>query len=106
MKAEWSLNARKIPDEVMKYLGRIAVRAIEEKNYSPEVIADVLDISRSSVYDLWVVIIRPRCGADIASGSYAPLVAVMKSTDARQCDNFGRGRRSLRDRSLVRCVLG
>ncbi|MCK7581485.1 MAG: IS630 family transposase [Chromatiales bacterium] len=51
MKAEWMSDARKIPDEVMNYLRRIAVRAVEEKHYSPEVVADFLDISRSSIYD-------------------------------------------------------
>ena len=49
MDAEWLSDARKIPDEVMNYLRRIAVRAVEEKNYSPEVIADILGISRSSL---------------------------------------------------------
>ena len=29
MKAEWMSDARKIPDEVMNYLRRIAVRAVE-----------------------------------------------------------------------------
>jgi transposase len=51
MKAKWMFDARKIPDEVMNYLRRIAVRAVEEKHYSPEVVADFLDISRSSIYD-------------------------------------------------------
>jgi transposase len=50
MKAEWMFDARKIPDEVMNYLRRIAVRAVEEKHYSPEVVADFFDISRSSIY--------------------------------------------------------
>jgi len=53
MNAEWMLDARKIPDEVMNYLRRIAVQAVEEKHYSPEVAADFLNISRSSIYD-WV----------------------------------------------------
>lgn len=53
MNAEWMLDARKIPDEVMNYLRRIAVQAVEEKHYSPEVAADFLNISRSSVYD-WI----------------------------------------------------
>ena len=35
MNAEWMLDARKIPDEVMNYLRRIAVQAVEEKHYSP-----------------------------------------------------------------------
>lgn len=51
MKANWLSDARKIPDEVMNYLRRIAVRAVEEKRYSPELIADIFGISRSSIYD-------------------------------------------------------
>lgn len=51
MKAEWLSDARKIPDEVMNYLRRLAVRAVEEKHYSPELIADIFGISRSSIYD-------------------------------------------------------
>ena len=51
MKADWLSDARKIPDEVMNYLRRIAVQAIEEKHYSPEVIAAILGSSRSSIYE-------------------------------------------------------
>lgn len=51
MKADWLSDARKIPDEVMNYIRRIAVRAVEEKHYSPELIADIFQISRSSIYD-------------------------------------------------------
>jgi transposase len=51
MKADWLSDARKIPDEVMNYLRPIAVRAVEEKHYSPELIADIFGISRSSIYD-------------------------------------------------------
>lgn len=51
MKADWLSDARKIPDEVMNYIRRIAVRAVEEKHYSPELIADIFGISRSSIYD-------------------------------------------------------
>jgi transposase len=51
MNAEWMFDARKIPDEVMNYLRRIAVRAMEEKNYSPELVADFLGIDRTSIYD-------------------------------------------------------
>ena len=51
MKADWLSDARKIPDEVMNYLRRLAVRAMEEKHYSPELIADIFGISRSSIYD-------------------------------------------------------
>ena len=35
----------------MNSLRRIAVRAVEEKHSSPEVIADILGIRRSSLYD-------------------------------------------------------
>lgn len=45
MNAKWMLDARKIPDKVMNYLRRIAVRAIEEKHYSPELVADLFQYS-------------------------------------------------------------
>jgi len=51
MLEEWMEDARKIPDNVMDYLRKISVRAIEEKGHSPEVIADVFGISRSSIYN-------------------------------------------------------
>ena len=51
MKAKWLTDARKIPDEVMSYLRRIAVRAVEEYHYSPELIAAIFGISRSCIYD-------------------------------------------------------
>ena len=51
MKADWLSEARKIPDEVMNYLRPIAVRAVEEKDYSSELVADILGVSRSSIYD-------------------------------------------------------
>lgn len=51
MNATWLSDFRQIPDEVMNYLRRIAVRAVEEKHYSPQLIADVFGISRSCIYD-------------------------------------------------------
>ena len=51
MNAPWLTDARKIPDDVMSYLRRIAVRAVEEKQHSPELVAEILGISRSSLYD-------------------------------------------------------
>ena len=51
MNAQWLFDARKIPDEVMNYIRRIAVRAIKEKDYSSELVADLLGISRTSIYD-------------------------------------------------------
>jgi transposase len=60
MVEEWMNDARKIPDEPVGYLRKVAVRAIEEKGYSPELIVDVLGISRSSVYEwLKVAVQRP-----------------------------------------------
>ena len=49
MKADWLSDARKIPDEVMNYSRPRAVRAVEEKHYSPELSADIFGMSRSSI---------------------------------------------------------
>jgi transposase len=51
MKEDWLSDARKIPDEVMNCLRRIAVRAVEEKHYSPELITAIFGISRSCIYE-------------------------------------------------------
>ena len=51
MKADWLPDGRKIPDEVMNYIRRLAVRVVEEKGYSAEAIADIFGISRSSLYE-------------------------------------------------------
>ena len=51
MKADWLSDARKIPDEVMNYIRPMAVRAVEEKHYSPELIADIFGMRRSSIYE-------------------------------------------------------
>ena len=53
MNEDWLTDARKIPDEVMSYLRKIAVRAIEENERSPELVADVLGISRTAIYE-WI----------------------------------------------------
>jgi transposase len=53
MKAKWLFDARKIPDEVMNYIRRIAVRAVVEKQQSPESIAEIFGISRGSI-DEWL----------------------------------------------------
>ncbi len=44
-------DARQIPNEVMNDLRRLAVRTAEEKGHSPELMAEILGISRSSIYD-------------------------------------------------------
>lgn len=50
MSNDWFNDARKIPDETMSYLRKIAVRAVEEKGYSPESVAELLGLSRTSIY--------------------------------------------------------
>lgn len=51
MNATWLSDFRQIPDDVMNYLRRIAVRAVEENHHSPELIASIFGISRSCIYD-------------------------------------------------------
>ena len=50
MSEEWMGDARKIPDEVMSYIRKLAVRAIEDKNFSPESVAEILGINRTAIY--------------------------------------------------------
>ena len=47
----WEEDGRKIPGLVMNYIRKIAVRAVEEKGYSPEAVMDMLGLSRSCIYD-------------------------------------------------------
>lgn len=51
MNNEWMLDARKIPDDVMSYIRKLAVRAIKEQGYSIEMVASIFNISRSCIYD-------------------------------------------------------
>lgn len=75
MKADWLSDARKIPDEVMNYLRPMAVRAVEEKQYSPELIADILWISRSRIYE-WLRLYRAggEAALETRTAPGAPLV--------------------------------
>lgn len=50
MTEEWMNDARKIPDEAMSYIREMAVRAIEEEEFSPESVAEVFHISRTAIY--------------------------------------------------------
>lgn len=50
MKDQLELDGRSIPGQVMYYLRRIAVRAVREKGYSPEVVIDIFGLSRSCIY--------------------------------------------------------
>ena len=56
-KEAWIDDARKIPDDVMSYIRKIAVYAIENKGMSPEQITKVFGISRPCIYR-WLNIYR------------------------------------------------
>ena len=45
MNKDWVSDARKIPDEAMNYIRRIAVHAVVDRHYSPELIAKIFHIS-------------------------------------------------------------
>jgi transposase len=51
MSHEWLEDARKIPDEVMSYLRKIAVRTIVQEGYSPELVPAIFGISCTAIYD-------------------------------------------------------
>lgn len=53
MSNDWLNDARKIPGEPMSYIRKLAVQSVVERNYSPDLVASVLGLSRSSVYE-WV----------------------------------------------------
>ena len=44
-------DGRKIAYLIMNYIRKIAVRAVEEKGYSPEVVMDILRLNRSYIYN-------------------------------------------------------
>jgi transposase len=50
MKPNWLSDGRLIPDEVMSYLRKIAVHAVEEHHFSPEDVIKMLGLSRSTIY--------------------------------------------------------
>jgi len=50
MREAWMEDARKIPDDVMSYIRKLAVRAIVEDHFSPEGVAEVFHISRTALY--------------------------------------------------------
>jgi transposase len=51
MNEEWLVDGRKIPDEVMGYIRKIAVQAVRENGHSPEVVAKVVNFNRSCLYE-------------------------------------------------------
>jgi transposase len=50
---DWLNDARKIPDEAMSYIRKIAVRAVVESKFRPATVAAMLKISLSSIY-AWI----------------------------------------------------
>lgn len=68
MTGEWLRDMRKIPNEVMNYIRRLAVRAVEEKHQSPELVAELFGISRSSLYE-WLRRYRAEGESALDSGS-------------------------------------
>jgi len=69
-KEPWVDDARKIPDEVMSYIRKIAVHAIEEREVSPEEVTNVFSISRTCIYR-WLNIYRDG-GIDALETERAP----------------------------------
>lgn len=53
MSTDWFTDKRKIPDEAMSYIRKIAIQAIVESKFSPATVAAVLKISLSSIY-VWM----------------------------------------------------
>jgi transposase len=51
MANEWLDDARKIPDDVMSYIRKLAVRAVVYFGWSPEYVYKIFGMSRSSLYD-------------------------------------------------------
>lgn len=51
MTEDWGLDGRQMPDQALAYIRKIAVRAVEEFGYSPELVIKILGLSRSCMYD-------------------------------------------------------
>ena len=49
-KDEMKIDGRSLPDTAMDYIRKMAVRAVEEKGYSLEVVIDIFGLSRSCIY--------------------------------------------------------
>ena len=75
MKQKWLSDARLIPDEVMSYVRKIAVHAVEENGYSPEYVIGVFGFSRSTIYD-WIKRFREDgyAGLDTKKAPGAPAI--------------------------------
>jgi transposase len=53
MNNDWLDDARKIPDEPMGYIRKLAVRAVVESGFRPSLVATMFNVSPSSLYD-WI----------------------------------------------------
>jgi transposase len=49
-KEPWVDDARKIPDDVMNYIRKLAVYAVEKRGVSPEEVTNVLGMNRTCIY--------------------------------------------------------
>ena len=49
MDTDWVSDARKIPDEVMNYIRRLAVHAVIDQKKSPQLISKIFHVSRGSI---------------------------------------------------------
>src|SRR5919108_4208105 len=47
---EWMQDGRKIPDEVMGYIRKMAVQAVRKRGQSPEVVAEIVNFNRRCIY--------------------------------------------------------
>lgn len=70
MSDSWMSDARKIPDETMAHIRRLAIRAIVEEGNNPQSVSNILNVSLSSVYE-WLRRYR-RDGAEALETGKAP----------------------------------
>lgn len=74
MHDDWLQDGRKIPDDVIVYLRKLAVNAVRERGESPEVVARIYNFNRHCIYD-WL--------RKYDRGGYAALESVMPAGASR-----------------------
>lgn len=67
---EWLEDGRKIPDEVMNYIRKMAVYSVKEKGQSPEIVAEIFNFNRYCIYK-WLKIYEEK-GYEGLNTSKAP----------------------------------
>lgn len=50
MSEDWLVDGRKIPDEVMSYIRKMAVHAVRERGESPETVSRIFNFNRHCIY--------------------------------------------------------